>query len=90
MLRVMMLISVVATLLACGLVARSVDQAVQAAGEDLAFPLYSGDSLIEEKIIRHPVVVRATMTSFSSDPPFTADRFKVLKSSWSHMADVAA
>ena len=34
---------------------------------DLALPLYAGDSLIEEKIISYPVVVKATMTSFSSD-----------------------
>ena len=33
----------------------------------LALPLYAGDSLIEEKIIEYPVIVRATMTSFSSD-----------------------
>ncbi len=34
---------------------------------DLPLPLYAGDSLIEEKIIEYPVIVNATMTSFSSD-----------------------
>ena len=34
---------------------------------DSALPLYAGDSLIEEKVIENPVIVRATMTSFSSD-----------------------
>ena len=33
----------------------------------LPLPLYAGDSLIEEKIIEHPVVVRATLVSISSD-----------------------
>ena len=34
---------------------------------DLPLPLYAGDSLIEEKIVEYPVIVRATVTSFSSD-----------------------
>ena len=33
----------------------------------LVLPPYAGDSLIEEKIIEYPVIVKATMTSFSSD-----------------------
>ena len=41
-------------------------QPPSATGE-LALPLYAGDSLIEEKIIRSSTVVRATMTSFSSE-----------------------
>ena len=36
-------------------------------GGDSALPLYAGDSLIEEKIISYPVIVKATMTSFSPD-----------------------
>ena len=96
MIRVMMLIPVVATLLACGLVARSDDPAAGAleaplaptqepavqldellpappggvppsiAGETFISP-YAGDSSLEEKIIRNQVIVRATMTSFSSE-----------------------
>ena len=42
-------------------------------GGDIALPLYAGDSLIEEKIIRHEVVVRATMTSLSSEVVADAD-----------------
>ncbi len=34
---------------------------------ELALPLYAGDSLIEEKILEYPVIVRATLASFSSD-----------------------
>ena len=34
---------------------------------DRALPLYAGDSLIEEKVIDSAVVVRATMTSLSSE-----------------------
>ena len=41
--------------------------ATASVASDLALPLYAGDSLIEEKIIEYPVIVRATMTSFSSD-----------------------
>ena len=97
MIRVMMLIPVVATLLACGLVARSDDPAAGALEAplaptqepavqldellpaptggarppsvpgDTALPLYAGDSLIEEKIIEYPIIVKATMTYFSSD-----------------------
>ncbi len=40
---------------------------------DLALPLYAGDSLIEEKIIESSVVVRAAMTSFSSEVVVDAD-----------------
>ena len=42
-------------------------------GGDLALPLYAGDSLIEEKIIESSIVVRATMTSFSSEVIVEAD-----------------
>ena len=34
---------------------------------DLPLPIHAGDSLIEEKIIEYPVIVRATLASFSSD-----------------------
>ena len=34
---------------------------------ELALPLYAGDSLIEEKIIENSAIVRAAMTSFSSE-----------------------
>ncbi len=34
---------------------------------ELARPVYAGDSLIEEKIIEYPVVVRATLASLSSE-----------------------
>ena len=40
---------------------------------ELALPLYAGDSLIEEKIIESSVVVRTTMTSFSSEVVADAD-----------------
>ena len=36
-------------------------------GGDLPLPPYAGDSLIDEKIIEYPVIVKATTTSFSSD-----------------------
>ena len=40
---------------------------------DLALPLYAGDSLIEEKIIESSVIVKAMMTSFSSEVIVEAD-----------------
>ena len=40
---------------------------------DLALPLHAGDSLIEEKIIENSVIVKATMTSFSSEVVVDAD-----------------
>ena len=39
----------------------------ESSGGDIALPLYAGDSLIEEKVISYPVIVKASMTSFSSD-----------------------
>ena len=40
---------------------------------DLALPLYAGDSLIEEKVFSSSAIVRATMTSFSSEVVVDAD-----------------
>ena len=39
----------------------------------LPLSLYVGDSLIEEKIIESPVIVKATMTAFSSDTAVVTD-----------------
>ena len=88
MIRVIMLIPVVAILLACGLITRDDYSAMpQVTGEilagpppggDIALPLYAGDSLIEEKIIENPVVVRATMTSFSSDAVVFENKYHVM------------
>ena len=56
------------------------DRIVEATG-DRALPLYAGDSTIEEKIIENEVIVKATMTSFSSEVFIGADSkyFVVLK-----------
>ena len=76
MIRVLILIPVAALLLSCGLVTGINDSTIApvtgeilagAPGGDRALPLYAGDSLIEEKVIDSAVVVRATMTSFSSE-----------------------
>ena len=40
---------------------------------DIARPLYAGDALIEEKIIENPIIVKATMTSSSSEVVVDAD-----------------
>ena len=101
MIRMMMLIPAVATLLACGLIARSDDSAKpqvtgdivvgqapgggsappQATGDivvgpppgggsapppsgDLPLPLYAGDSLIEEKIMEYPIIVKGDHVFF--------------------------
>ena len=37
--------------------------------------LYAGDSLVEEKIIEHGVIVRATMTGFSSEVVLVTDAY---------------
>ena len=76
MIRVLILIPVAALLLSCGLVTGINDSTIApvtgeilagAPGGDRALPLYAGDSLIEEKVIDSAVVVRATMTSLSSE-----------------------
>ena len=76
MIRVLILIPVAALLLSCGLVTGINDSTIApvtgeilagAPGGEIADPLYAGDSLVEEKIIRNPVIVRATMTSLSSE-----------------------
>ncbi len=69
-LRTIVIIPLIALLLGCGLFTQdngSTETPVTPmAGSQ---PLYdvTGDTSIEEKIANHPVIVRATMTSFSSD-----------------------
>ena len=48
------------------------ERIVEATG-DLALPLYAGDSTIEEKTIESPVIVRATMVSFSAETMVVPD-----------------
>ena len=48
------------------------ERIVHVTGE-LALPLYAGDSSIEEKIIEHSVIVKAAMTSVSSEVVVDAD-----------------
>ena len=108
MIRLMLLVPMAATLLACGLVARSDDPAAgvvetpaapteepaaqlyelppaatgvlppPSVASETLIPLYAGDSLIEEKIIENPVVVRATLTSFSSDTIVYDNKYHVM------------
>ena len=108
MIRLMLLVPMAATLLACGLVARSDDPVAgvvetpaapteepaaqlyelppaatgvlppPSVASETLIPLYAGDSLIEEKIIENPVVVRATLTSFSSDTIVYDNKYHVM------------
>ena len=67
MIRTMMFIPLVAVLLACGLITSNEDPAVtySVSGDVLAG--HHGDTLIEQKIFENDAIVKASMTSLSSE-----------------------
>ena len=70
MIRVMIVMLAATILGACGLFDDNSgpgDTGGTLVAGDIPDPPYAGDSLIETKIIKHDVVVRATMTSYSSE-----------------------
>ena len=71
MIRTMALLTLVSLLLACGLFARSETQtdgpAEQTAAGAAFARIFHGDTLVEQKILKSDVTVRATMASLSSD-----------------------
>ena len=77
--RIVLLISVISVLLGCGIFTQA--DAPVSRGESpppvsvsSALPiLFHGDSLIEQKILTSPIVVRATMTALSSEVMADAD-----------------
>ena len=82
MIRVMMLIAAATLLIACGLLDNYEGPGVTGefyegggplSAGDAPDRLYAGDTLVEAKIIRHQIVVRATMTSLSSEVVADAD-----------------
>ncbi len=80
MLRLMIVIFLATTLLGCGLFA----EVESTADDPVPFvagsqPIYgAGDTSLEEKIAEHPVIVRATMSSFSSSVIEDGDRHRVI------------
>ena len=67
MIRVMILIPIATLLISCGLFGDQIDYSRPHPLGERPTPIYAGDSLVETKIIRHQIIVRASMTSLSSE-----------------------
>ena len=75
MTRTLLLIPLLLSLLACGLFTEDPGDSTSYAMMSRPSRPYVGNSTLEEKVIEHNTIVRATMTSFSSDVVLDTDSF---------------